>query len=265
MEIFHLDFLTIRWLDLLDITIVAFILYKIYDLLKGGIAINIFFGVLFIYILWFLCTKWLKLTLLGALLGQFMGVGVLALIIVFQPELRKFLVLLGTNSLTIRNIFKKQFTMKDDGSTQVNFTPIVKACKNMSASKTGALIVIAGNNDLTYYANSGDVIDAVVSKRLIESIFTKTSPMHDGALIIQNNRVKAARCILPITQEDDLPAHFGTRHRAAVGISEQCDGVAIVVSEETGEISIAHDGELIQKIVIGDLEKLLTKLLVDDK
>jgi len=264
MEIFHLGFLSVRLLDIIDILLVAFLLYKLYELLKGGVAMNIFIGLVSIYALWWLCVKVLEMQLLGAVLGQFIGVGVIALIIVFQQEVRRFLILLGTNSFLAknnfaRNLFKWNFQFQKPAST--NIAPIVKACSNMAKNKTGAIIVISRNTDLKFYASTGDIMDAEVSKRLIESIFFKNSPMHDGAIIISNNKIKAARCVLPVTENSELPAHYGMRHRAALGITEQSDAIAIIVSEETGAISLAKDGDLKPNLAPEELEKLLSREL----
>jgi diadenylate cyclase len=264
MEIFHIGFLSVRLLDVIDILLVAFLLYKLYNLLKGGVAMNILIGLVSVYVLWWLCVKVLDMQLMGALLGQFIGVGVIALIIVFQQEVRRFLILLGTNSLVANNqftrrIFNWNFQFQKQSAT--NLAPIVKACSNMSKNRTGAIIVISRNTDLKFYASTGDIMDAEVSKRLIESIFFKNSPMHDGAIIISNNKIKAARCVLPVTDNTELPAHYGMRHRAALGISEQSDAIAIIVSEETGSISVAVDGDLKANITIEELERFLEKEL----
>lgn len=263
MEIFKIGFLTVRLLDIFDIVIVGFILFKLYDLLKGGIGINLFAGILLFVFAYYLFKNVLHLELLSELFGQFINVGVLALIILFQPELRKFLVIMGTNSITIRNIFKKQINnwpaFGAEEKKPLKILSITKACRNMSESKTGALIVLAGNNDLKYYANSGDLIEGEVSKRLIETIFNKQSPMHDGALIIQDGKIYAARCLLPITQNDEMPATLGTRHRAAIGITEQSDAMSIIVSEETGEIAVAESGILTLNVTVAELEIYIKK------
>jgi diadenylate cyclase len=262
MEIFEIGFLSVRLLDIIDILLVAFLLYKLYELLKGGVAMNIFLGLVAIYLLWWLCVKVLDMQLIGALLGQFIGVGVIALIIVFQQEVRRFLILLGTNSLIANSsLTRKLFNWNFQFQKQIvlDVSPIVKACANMSKTKTGALIVLARNSDLKFYATTGDLMDADVSKRLIESIFFKNSPMHDGAIIISDNKIKAARCVLPVTDNTEIPAHFGMRHRAALGISEQSDAIAIIVSEETGTISVARDGELNADVTPDELEAILKK------
>ncbi|MFN8153180.1 MAG: diadenylate cyclase CdaA [Bacteroidia bacterium] len=262
MEIFHIGFLSIRLLDILDILIVGFLLFKVYQLLKGGAAMNIFIGIIAIYVLWWLFVKILDMQLLGALLGQFMSVGVLALIIVFQQEVRRFLLLLGSNSFTGKDSITRKilpWNWKTPRITPPNIAPIVKACSSMSKNKTGAIIVLARSSDLKFYESTGDLMDAEVSKRLLESIFFKNSPLHDGAVIIENNKIKAARCVLPVTENTDLPAHYGMRHRAALGITEQSDAISIIVSEETGTISMAVDGEINYNLTSEELERLLSK------
>jgi len=200
--------------------------------------------------------------LLGALLGQFMSVGVLALIIVFQQEVRRFLVLLGSSSFTGKDSFTRKllpWNWKEEQVITADLIPVIKACESMSNSKTGAIIVLSRTTDLKFFENSGDAMDADLSKRLLESIFFKNSPLHDGAVIIRNNKIKAARCILPVTDNNDLPAHLGMRHRAALGITEQSDGISIIVSEETGNISVAKNGILENNLSIQELELFLQR------
>jgi uncharacterized protein (TIGR00159 family) len=264
MELFHFGFLSVRLLDILDILIVGFLLFKMYQLLKGGAAMNIFVGIIAIYVLWWLFVKILDMQLLGALLGQFMSVGVLALIIVFQQEVRRFLLLLGTNSFTSKDSWTRKllsWNFQAPRITPPNVAPIVKACTSMSKNKTGAIIVLTRSSDLKFYESTGDIMDAEVSKRLLESIFFKNSPLHDGAVIIENNKIKAARCVLPVTENTDIPAHYGMRHRAALGITEQSDAISIIVSEETGTISMAIDGEIRYNITPEELERQLSKEL----
>jgi len=262
MELFHLGFLGVRLLDILDILIVAFLLFKVYQLLKNSAAMNIFIGIIAIYLLWWMFVKILKMELLGALLGQFMSVGVLALIIVFQQEVRRFLLIIGSNSFTGKDsitnkILPWNWSAKKQKS--INVTPIVKACSSMSKNKTGAIIVITRSTDMNFYESTGDIMDAEVSKRLLESIFFKNSPLHDGAVIIENDKIKAARCVLPVTDNTELPAHYGMRHRAAIGITEQTDAISVIVSEETGNISVAIDGNIQANISPDELERILTK------
>ena len=264
MELFHIGFISVRLLDILDILIVAFLLFKVYQLLKGGTAMNIFVGIIAIYVLWWLFVKILDMQLLGAILGQFMSVGVLALIIVFQQEVRRFLLVIGSNSFAGKDSITRKllpWNWKNQAVTPANITPIVKACISMSKNKTGAIMVIARTSDLKFYESTGDLMDADVSKRLLESIFFKNSPLHDGAVIIENNKIKAARCVLPVTENTDLPAQYGMRHRAALGITEQSDAISLIVSEETGQISMALDGKIYPNLSAEELERLLIKEL----
>ena len=200
--------------------------------------------------------------LIGTILGQFISLGFIALIIVFQQEVRRFLIVLGTNSFIARNPFTKQilpWNWKTEKKSALNISAIVKACRQMSKDKTGAIIILAKSSELKYYSNTGDIMDAEISQRLIENIFFKNSPMHDGAIIIVNNKIKAARCVLPVTENVELPAHLGMRHRAAIGITEQSDAIAIAVSEETGEISLSQEGQIKINVSIDELEKKLTE------
>lgn len=260
MELFHIGFISVRLLDVLDVLIVAFLLYKLYQLLKGGVAMNIFIGILIIYFLWWLFVKVLDMQLLGAILGQFIGVGVIAMVVLFQQEIRRFLIFLGTNSILSKNSFTKQilpWNWKLQAAEPININPVIKACVSMSKTKTGAIIVIARKTDLALFEGTGDLMEADVSKRLLESIFFKNSPLHDGAVIINNNKIKAARCVLPVTERLDIPAQYGMRHRAAIGVTEQSDAVAVIVSEENGQIAYASNAELYPNLSAEDLEKRL--------
>jgi uncharacterized protein (TIGR00159 family) len=260
MDLFHIGFLPVRLIDIIDILIVTFLLYKLYSLLRGGVAVNIFVGLLFILVVYWLCVKVLKMQLLGTIIGQFMSVGFIALIIVFQQEVRRFLVLLGTNSILSRNVFTRQllpWNWASERKRGINFYPVINACKQMSRDRTGAIIVLSKSSELKFYSNTGDPMDAEVSQRLIESIFFKNSPLHDGAIIIVNNRIRAARCVLPVTEKPDMPAHLGMRHRAAIGVTEHSDAIAIIVSEETGEISYAKEGQITLNVSVEQLESFL--------
>jgi diadenylate cyclase len=261
MDLFHIGFLTIRLIDIIDIIIVTFLLYKLYNLLRGGVAINIFIGLLIVFTLYWICAKVLHMQLIGTLVGQFISLGFIALIIVFQQEVRRFLIVLGTNSIISRNAVTKQILpwnwQSKKKRVELNVPDIIKACRQMAKEHTGAIIVLARSSELKYYSSTGDNVDAEISQRLIENIFFKNSPLHDGAVIIVNNKIKAARCVLPVTENVDLPAHLGMRHRAAVGITEHSDAMAIVVSEETGSISVAQEGHIQINITIEELEKIL--------
>ncbi|MBI9069194.1 MAG: TIGR00159 family protein [Salinivirgaceae bacterium] len=237
-------FITLRFFDLLDILLVAFLLYQLYSFIKGTVAINIFVGILVVIFLWWL-VKLLNMSLLSSILGSVIGVGVIAVIIVFQQEIRRFLLLLGTQEIFNRRYpFQKYFDKGYTNTSSQTLKQIVRACRNLSKTKTGALIVISTNSELVNYVQSGDVLNADVSHRLLESIFFKNSPMHDGAAIVVGNKLKAARCVLPINDDIILPAQLGLRHRAALSMSMETDVVVVIVSEETGKISMTKGSEL---------------------
>ncbi len=238
------NWFSIRLIDVIDIILVAILLYQTYRLIKGTVAINIFLGIAAIYLIWKL-VKLLEMELLSEILGQFISVGVIALIVVFQPEIRQFLLLLGTPSFMKKKPRKYLFSRLNLYSQlKLDINPIVQACQKMSASQTGALIVLARRNELFQFVNSGEVIDATVSQHLIENVFYKNSPLHDGAMIILYNRIKAARCILPVSSNTELPVNLGLRHRSALGITEVSDAIAIIVSEQTGLISFCKGAEI---------------------
>ncbi|MEA3317521.1 MAG: diadenylate cyclase CdaA [Bacteroidota bacterium] len=250
-------FITIRFLDILDILLVAFLLYYLYNLIKGTAAINIFVAIFSLYMLWHI-VKALNMQLISGILGQVIGVGVIALIIVFQQEIRRFLLILGTryianNKFSLDNLFS--FNTKPKHRIKIN--SIVNACINMSAFKTGALIVIANKSTLTEYAKTGDILNADTSSRLLESIFFKNSPLHDGAAIIRKDKIYSARCILPTSERMDISPRFGMRHRAALGVTERTDAIVVVVSEETGAISFVNRGSIENNIGPNRLRQLL--------
>jgi uncharacterized protein (TIGR00159 family) len=238
-------FIHIAITDVLDITLVAILIYQLYKLIKGTAAMRIVFSIALLYLIWSLA-RVLHMELLGTILGQVLGVGVIALFIVFQPEIRRFLlhftVRFDTNQK--RNIFWRTLFRINNPAAALNVDAIVAACQNMSETKTGAIILISRNSSSDVYTETGDVIDAQLNSRLLENIFFKNSPLHDGAVIIENNRIKAARCTLPMTDNPNLPASYGMRHRAAIGASEHSDAWLIVVSEETGRIAIARSGKI---------------------
>ena len=256
-----LIFIKVHWIDVWDIVLVAILIYQFYYLIKGTVAINIFFGILLFYLLW-LIIKVLNMQLFGSILSKFIDVGFIALLIVFQQEIRRFLLFIGTSDLFRNGKLSKglfDFKWQVNNEQLLDINAIVKACKNMSESKTGAIIILTKNNDLKFYANTGDAIDAKVSVRIIESIFYKNSPLHDGAVIISNNKITGARCVLPVTEDSDFPAHLGMRHRAAVGITENTDAIALIVSEQTAEISFSKQGNLIHTLTPQRLRELLEK------
>lgn len=236
-------FIHFGFFDIIDIILVAFLLYGTYYLLKGTTAMRIFLGIVALFLIWQIVDI-LHMELLSTILGAFVSGGFVALVIIFQPEIRRFLFTVGTqaNVSRISRFFK--FLRPKKGTKPLDVKPIVEACSNMSAIKQGALIVITRQNPLVDIVETGVTINAKISSPLIENIFFKNSPLHDGAMVISNNSITAARCILPVSDRTDLPGHFGLRHRAAVGLSENNDPVIIVVSEETGHISIVTSGKI---------------------
>ncbi|WP_187264032.1 diadenylate cyclase CdaA [Pontibacter beigongshangensis] len=262
IQLFAIGFLEIGWLEIIDILLVTVLLYQLYKLLTGSVALKIFLGLLSIYLL-YLVVRAAGMELLSIILGQFMGVGVLAAIIVFQPEIRRFLLLIGKTTAFNNDRFFKSFPWRREQAEKLSLTPFIEAAKSLAGKNTGALIVFSKSSELKYYAESGDLIDAVISKRLLMSIFNKTSPLHDGAVIIANNRIKAARCILPVTENNDIPASMGLRHRAAIGLTEVTDSIVLVVSEETGQIALVRNGEVFRNLSSADLRIKLNQLLFD--
>ena len=255
-----LDFLDFSFLDALDILLVATLIYYIYKLLKGTVAINIFLGIAFIFLIWKI-TQILKMEMLSYILGYLLSGGVIALIIVFQQEIRKFLLMIGTTNVTSRTQFLKQLKfLKSEITLETDSDTLLSACKKMSKTKTGALIVIERTNSLDFLIKTGDNMNAEINEVLLESIFYKNSPLHDGATIIRDNYVVATRVILPISDSINIPSRFGLRHRAAFGVSEKTDAVCLLVSEETGEISYIKDGNF---ELYADYNELLEKLKLD--
>ncbi len=253
-------FIDIRILDLMDIFLVAVLLFALYKMLKGTVAINIFLGLVSLFLIWQLVSA-MQMELLSQILGAFISVGLVALIIIFQPEIRQFLLALGTPYFFRKygkNLSFLKFAFKE--KTELNLDPILVACKHMASTKTGALIVITHQNELDQYVKTGQVIDSSLSSSLIENIFFKNSPLHDGAMIISGQKIKAAGCILPVTKKQ-VNRHVGLRHRAAIGISEVSDCIAIVVSEETGKISYALHGDLTYHVSPQVLQEMLIEEL----
>ena len=250
-------FLNVRILDVIDVLLVALLLFSLYQLLKGTAAVNIFLGILAIFVIWRI-VKSLQMDLLSDLLGAFTSVGFIAFIVVFQPEIRRFLLAIGSPGFITKNRFRSWFSkLQHENSNLANIDPVVQACHRMSHSLTGALIVISRKNDLSEFKETGLDVDAIISDQLIESIFYKNNPMHDGAVIISENRLKSARCILPVSGNMDLPTELGLRHRAAIGITEKNDSIAIIVSEQTGRISYCRNGELSLDIKASGLKTML--------
>lgn len=252
-------FLSLSLTDLIDIIIVAFIIFAVFRWVRNTTAINIFLAIIIIYVL-LVVADTLGMRLIRAILGAFIDVGVLALIVIFQPEIRHFLYKVGSEtriSSKGKDYFSRLIGKKGSNVNSEVVNEVVEACRRMSDQKTGALIVFPGGDPLHHIVETGDMIDASVSRRLIMNIFFKNSPLHDGAMIIRSNRITAARCTLPITSRTDLPASYGMRHKAAIGITEESDAEVIVVSEETGGISFVKQGTVTP---IGNMNEL--KLLM---
>lgn len=249
-------FINIGLWDVVDILLVALLLLQIYLLIRKTVAIHIFVGIFLVYLLWFI-VRALNLELLSSFLGQFFEFGVLALIVVFQPEIRKFLLILGTKYNLSERLPKSFFRHERKIKMSEEDAEIIsRACSHMSSNATGALVVIAHEADLSEYISSGVSMDARISSSLLESIFYKSTPLHDGAVIVENNKIKAARCILPVTSAK-IKSNLGLRHRAALGMAEQSDAHIITVSEENGHISYTQNGEMEQDISRARLKELL--------
>ncbi|MBR0255389.1 MAG: diadenylate cyclase CdaA [Bacteroidales bacterium] len=241
------DFIDISWIDVIDVLMVGLLIYWLIRVVRGTSAVNIFLGILLLYVIW-IASRALGMKLLSFILGQVLGVGVVALLVIFQPEIRRFLLRISssTSQAAYKGLFSKLFrqTARSGGMRPAELEELTAACSRMADTKTGALIALRHNSGLGEIIDTGDEIDARISRRLIENIFFKNSPLHDGAMILSENRILAARCTLPITQRQDIPAHYGMRHRAAIGLSEACDASVIVVSEETGHISFVQEGQI---------------------
>lgn len=246
--------------DVIDIVLVALLLYYIYRLMKESRSLNIFIGVIVFVLVWLFVSQVLEMRLLGAILDKLVGVGALALIVLFQEEIRRFLYSLGAHRQFKRlaKFFEGHRNARQSEETRQMIVPIVLACMSMGKGKVGALIIIERASPLDDIMDTGDRIDANINQRLIENIFFKNSPLHDGAMIISQKRIKAAGCILPVSHDLNIPKELGLRHRAAMGISQASDAIAIVVSEETGRISIAMGGQFYLRLSAEELEQILT-------
>ena len=249
----------------MDVSLVAVLLYQIYKLIRGSLAVNIFLGILSVYLV-YLIVRAAQMELLATILGQFMGVGVLAMIILFQPELRKFLLLIGRSAEFNReNILKSFSNWRNDYHDDVDVHQIIDAAKTLKATRTGALIVFSRDIELKFYIATGDPLDAEVTKRLLLSVFNKHSPLHDGAVIIYKGRIKAARCVLPVSENDHLPPHFGLRHRSAIGMSESTDTLIMAISEETGRLILARNGKYVKGLKLKQVEQKILEYLHNEE
>lgn len=247
--------------DVIDVLLVAGLLYYVYRLMKASGSIHVFSGILVFLLIWLVVTQVLDMKLLGSIFNTLMSVGVIALIVLFQEEIRRFLLTLGSHQHL--HILSRLFTGgKTHAMEHEEIMPLVMACISMGKQKVGALIVIEDNTPLDDIVRTGDVVDANINQRLIENIFFKNSPLHDGAMVICNKRIKAAGCILPVAHNLDIPKELGLRHRAALGISQVTDARAVIVSEETGAISMAYKGKYYLRLNAEELERLLTTEII---
>jgi len=259
--LFHVGFLEVSWVDFIDVGLVGVLLYQVYKLIRGSIAVNIFLGILSLYLV-YLIVRAAQMELLAKILGQFMGVGVLAMIILFQPEIRKFLLVIGRSAEINRdNIFKSFNNLRYGFHDDFDVHQLIEAVKSLKATRIGALVVFSRDTELKFYCETGDSLDADVNKRLILSIFQKSSPLHDGAIIIYKGRIKAARCVLPVSENDHLPPHFGLRHRSAIGMSETTDTLVMAISEETGRLILARNGKFIRGLKLRQVEQKILEYL----
>jgi uncharacterized protein (TIGR00159 family) len=247
--------------DIIDIVLVALMLYYCYRLMKESRSLNVFIGIMVFIVTWLFVSQILEMRLLGSIMDKLVSVGVLVIIIIFQDEIRKFLYNLGAHQRvrSLVKVFKNDDKSSERSTDKETIIPIVMACMNMARRKVGALIVIERNIPLDDIVATGDVIDAAINQRLIENIFFKNSPLHDGAMVIARKRIKAAGCILPVSHNVDIPKELGLRHRAAMGISQESDAIAVVCSEETGRISVAVKGNFQLRLSAEELESILTK------
>jgi diadenylate cyclase len=261
----HIGFLEISWVDFIDIALVSILLYHVYKLIRGSLAVNIFLGILALYLI-YLIVRAAQMELLTTILGQFMGVGVIAMLILFQPELRKFLLMIGrTTEFNKDGIIRSFATWRHEHHEDFDVSQVIEALKTMKATHTGALLVFSRDTELKFYIETGDALDAQVNKRLLLSIFNKNSPLHDGAVIIYKGRIKAARCVLPVSENDHLPPHFGLRHRSAVGMSENSDTLIVAVSEETGRLVLARNGKFLRGLKLKQVEQKILEYLHDEE
>lgn len=252
------DFIDFSFTDAIDIVLVALLLFSLYRLVKGTVAINIFIGIVIIYLIWRL-TDLLNMDVLSNLLGKFISVGFFALIVVFQQEIRKFLLLIGSSNFTNRrNIIRYfRFLNQVQLESDLNFDVLLESCKEMAAQKTGAIIVLQRNNALDFLISKENRADMTLSPQLLQTLFFKNSPLHDGAVLLNNNKIVATRVVLPVSESQHFPSKYGLRHRAALGITEKTDALVIVISEQTGKITYVKNSEFETLKSVDQLKSLL--------
>ena len=256
----NLDFIDFDIFSIIDIVLVAALLYYVYKLVKNTVAIKILVGILIILIIWKV-TQVLQMEMLSSVLGRFFQVGMFGLIVVFQQEIRKFLLMIGSANITNKNSLFNQFQFFKQESTSLDHIDVlIKACEKLSKTNTGGLIVLKRGTNLDFVTSTGDQMNIELNQPIVQSIFYKNSPLHDGAMVVDEDRIIATRVILPVSNSRDIPLRFGLRHRAALGITEKTDALALVVSEENGQISYLKDGEF---VIFEDIDDLTTKVKND--
>ncbi len=253
--------ISISIIDVVDILLVAFLLYRLYSMIRGTAAMTIFLGVSVLYVVW-LVVRALNMELTSTIIGQVMGAGIIALLIVFQQEVRRFLLYMGSQYKLHRTVALRRFLApRRSGLSKSVLIELVVAAQQMGAIKQGALIALERRSDLSAVLETGVPIDAAVQARLLENIFFKNSPLHDGAAIIRHERIAAAQCILPVSNSPSIPPRLGLRHRAAIGLTEESDALVIVVSEETGSVSLVDAGDILEDLDAEALRKALAQRL----
>ena len=256
----NLDFIDFDIFSVIDIVLVAVLLYYVYKLVRNTVAIKILVGILIILIIWKV-TQVLQMELLSSVLGRFFQVGMFGLIVVFQQEIRKFLLMIGSTNIANKNSLFNQFQFfKQEGTSLDHIDVLIKACEKLSKTNTGGLIVLKRGTNLDFVTSTGDQMNIELNQPILQSIFYKNSPLHDGAVVIDEDRIIATRVILPVSNSREIPLRFGLRHRAALGITEKTDALALVISEENGKVSYLKDGEF---VIFEDLDELTTKLKND--
>ncbi len=256
MDLFKIGFITVKLFDIIDIFIVSLILFELYEVFKRNFSTKLLWAILVLFLTWSI-VEWLNLKLFKAILDKFVEIGALVFVVLFAPEIRRFLLSFGNSSIL------GAFRMIDKGKNEFNYNEFIEALFELAAEKTGAIVVLAGTNDLRKYEKTGEYINSTISKRLLHTIFFKNSPLHDGALIVKNNQIIAARCVLPISENPKLPLELGMRHISAVGMTEVSDSLAIVVSEQTGVVSYAKEGKLVRNLTKTALLEVLKKFMND--
>lgn len=256
MELFEIGFVKIRLVDIIDISVVSYLLYKLYESLRGSLALRVISVIISIFLLWKLIDL-LEFRLLGSILDPFLSLGAIAVVIIFAPQIRQFLSQISTNTLIDR--ITRPLSRRIESPKGNVIQEVIESLKSIRATGNGALIVFVGNNSLDDIMNAGDRLDAIVSARLIYTIFQKESPLHDGAMLLEDNKIRSVRCILPISKSAGFDAELGLRHRSAVGLTEISDALVIIVSEERRELSLASRGKLVRSVDYQEIEDAISR------